>query len=50
MNEPSDKIKGKESKGFWAKLIAKLDKKLEEKAEKSCCASQDKNKGPSCCS
>ncbi len=38
-------------KGFIAKLIEKLDKKLEKKSQQSCCDSTDKNKsdGSSCC-
>ena len=36
-------------KGFLAKLIEKLDKKMEEKAKvKPCC--NNKDKGKSCCS
>ena len=38
-------------KGFFAKLIEKLDKKIEEKAKaKPCCGSDDKKEGKSCCS
>ena len=44
--------KGKEKKtGFWARLMERLDKKMEEKAKNykgSCCGSS--SKGNSCCS
>jgi hypothetical protein len=37
--------------GFFARLIERLDKKMEEKAKaKFCCDSKDKDKGKSCCS
>jgi hypothetical protein len=36
-------------KGFFAKLIDRLDKKLEDKAKKSNCCSSGKSKGGSCC-
>jgi len=44
-------IKPKKKKGFFGKMIEKLDKKMEEKANKtSCCGDgTDKGKGPSCC-
>ncbi len=45
MNKPEKK------KGFFGKLIEKLDKKMEEKAKaKPCCDPKDKDKGKSCCS
>lgn len=38
------------AKGFFGRMIEKLDKKLEEKSKKtSCCSSKDKEKGSSCC-
>ncbi len=38
-------------KGFFARLMEKLDKKMEEKAKaKPCCDSREKDKGKSCCS
>lgn len=38
-------------KGFFAKLIEKIDKKMEEKAKSSCCCKpKDDSKGDSCCS
>lgn len=41
----------KKKKGFFCKLVEKLDKKMEKKAKtKSCCESKDKDKGKSCCS
>ncbi len=44
----TNKTKGK--KGFIAKVIDKLDKKLEEKAKKTpCCDKSDKKGGSSCC-
>jgi len=38
-------------KGFFAGLIEKLDKKMEEKAKKqgSCCSGNKKGDGSSCC-
>ena len=38
-------------KGFIARLIEKLDKKMEEKAKSApCCSPKDKHEGGSCCS
>lgn len=38
-------------KGFLARLVEKLDKKLEEKAKaKPCCDDKDKPKDEGCCS
>ena len=38
-------------KGFLAKLIEKLDKKMAEKAnQKSCCCNAKTDKDKSCCS
>jgi hypothetical protein len=41
----------KKKKGFFGKIMDKLDKKLAEKASKSSCCSggSDKDKGSSCC-
>ena len=41
----------KKKKGFFGKIIERLDKKMAEKASKSsCCAgSQEKDKGSLCC-
>ena len=45
-----------EKKGFWKKLIEKIDKKMEAKAKQagSCCcssnSSKDKEQKKSCCS
>lgn len=37
-------------KGFFSRIIDKLDKRLAEKAKRSsCCNSSDKDKGKSCC-
>ena len=37
-------------KGWFRKLIEKLDKKMETKAHESCCcAPKDPKKGSSCC-
>jgi hypothetical protein len=41
----------KDKKGFFARLIAKLDKKMQEKAKsQSCCCSENKSEKKSCCS
>jgi hypothetical protein len=47
----NNKKDSKEKKGFWARLMAKLDKSLEQKSqESSCCGGgSDKKKGSSCC-
>lgn len=38
-------------KGFFSKLIEKLDKKLEAKSKQSgCCCGPKNDKGDSCCS
>lgn len=39
----------KEKKGFFSRMIDKLDKKMEEKARESKCCSGS-SKGKSCCS
>jgi len=40
-----------EKKGFLAKLIEKLDKKMEKRAKtKPCCPGKDKDKNKPCCS
>ncbi len=45
MNKPEKK------KGFFGKLVEKLDKKMEEKSKsKPCCDSKDKGEDKSCCS
>lgn len=36
-------------KGFFGKLFEKIDKKLEEKAQKSSCCGTNKDNGSSCC-
>jgi hypothetical protein len=44
------KMGEKKKKGFIARILEKLDKKMEEKAAKSsCCCGPDKKKGQSCC-
>ena len=47
----NEQVKPKKKKGFFGKMIEKLDKKMEEKANKtSCCGDgADKDKGSSCC-
>lgn len=40
----------KPKKGFFGRLLDKLDKKLEEKAKSCCCNSKGKQGGGSCCS
>ncbi|MBI4845150.1 MAG: hypothetical protein HY810_01530 [Candidatus Omnitrophica bacterium] len=48
-NEKNGK-KADKKKGFFAKIMDKLDKKLEEKAKGAgCCGNSDKNKGKPCC-
>ena len=48
-NEKQGK-KVKNKKSFVAKILDKLDKKMEEKSKKSsCCGSSDKDKSSSCC-
>jgi len=45
----ADPKEGKK-KGFFARLLEKLDKKLEEKSKKTGCGCQPKNNGEgSCC-
>ncbi len=45
--QKSDKNK---KKSFFARLMDKLDKKIEEKSQStSCCGSKAKDKGKSCC-
>ncbi|MCA9407964.1 MAG: hypothetical protein KC733_04700 [Candidatus Omnitrophica bacterium] len=40
----------REKKSFFGKMIEKIDKKLEEKSQKTpCCSPKDKGKGSSCC-
>jgi hypothetical protein len=46
-NEKQGKVT---KKGFFARLIDKWDKRLEEKAKCSCCGGgPDKDKGKTCC-
>ncbi|MCC6758051.1 MAG: hypothetical protein IT395_00290 [Candidatus Omnitrophica bacterium] len=47
-NEQNKAGAGK-SKGFFARLIERLDKKMEEKAKNNSCCSSDKSKGGKCC-
>ncbi len=46
--EKKDKTEVK--KGFWANLLDKLDKKMEDKANSGgcCCSGGNKNKGSKC--
>jgi len=46
-NKPGEK---KSEKGFFAKLLDKLDKKMEEKSKSSCCNNDDRGGKKSCCS
>jgi len=41
----------KPAKGFFSRILDRLDKKMEEKAKSSscCCKSSDKSGGKSCC-
>lgn len=44
------KTKPEKKKGFFARLLEKLDKNLEEKSKKkTCCGSGPDSKGSSCC-
>ena len=46
-----DNMKNIKKKGFFGRLIEKLDKKMEKKAKaKPCCENKDKDKNKSCCS
>ena len=46
-----DNMKNIKKKGFFGRLIEKLDKKMEKKAKaKPCCENKDKGKNNSCCS
>jgi len=44
-----DDVKQEKKKGFIARLMEKLDKKLEEKSKSAGCCSSSKDKGSSCC-
>ena len=48
MEERQDTVKKKEEKGFFAKMMEKIDKKMEAKAKSSCCSGKNA-KGGSCC-
>ncbi len=49
MKDAADRKKAE--KGFFVRMIDKLDKKIQEKAKsQSCCCSQDKPDKKSCCS
>ena len=46
-----NKLKGKESKkGFWARLLENIDRKMEEKAKASSCCKGNSGEKKSCCS
>jgi len=49
----TNKVEGiqNKKKGFFGKIVEKLDKKLEEKSRKAPCCSpgKDKEKGSACC-
>lgn len=50
-NQNTGKMTEKKRKGFFGRMLEKIDKTMEEKAKaKPCCDSNDKNKGKSCCS
>lgn len=50
MNNEAKSSAGKK-KGFWARLIEKIDKKMQDQPSSSCCSSKDrKGGGGSCCS
>lgn len=44
-----EKQKNEEKKGFFKKLMEKLDKKLEEKSKKTGCGCNSKDEDNSCC-
>lgn len=52
MQEKTDKAKEMNKKGFFKRIMEKIDKKMEEKAKsKACCCSGPKDKdNNSCCS
>lgn len=41
--------KEEKKKGFFGRIMDKLDKKLEEKSKKPLCCGAAKDKGSSCC-
>ena len=41
--------KNEKKKGFFTKLVEKADKKLKEKADKSCCCCDDDSENKGCC-
>ena len=44
-------VESAKKKGFFGRLIEKLDKKMEEKAKtRSCCGNKSKDKDKPCCS
>jgi len=47
-----NKLEEKKKKGFFSRLIDKLDKKMEEKSKASSCGCKSNNQGEnkSCCS
>ncbi len=47
--EEQKKVKDEKKKGFFGRMMDKLDKKLEEKSKKTSCCGSDKDKGSSCC-
>lgn len=47
--EKKESQKEEKKKGFFGRIMDKLDKKLEEKSKKSSCCGADKDKGSSCC-
>lgn len=50
MEKKDAKAENTEKKGWFGKLIEKLDKKMEAKARQGCCCTpKDPKKGSSCC-
>jgi len=46
-----EEVKKAKKKGFWARWLEKLDRKMEEKSKsKSCCGGDSDSRGGSCCS
>lgn len=49
MNNVKQNTHDEKKKGWLARWMESLDKKLEEKSKSSCCCSSDKRKGSKCC-
>lgn len=49
MDKEVNTKKGNKAKGFFTRLIEKIDKKMEEKAKKNPCSCSPKDRNNSCC-